>query len=591
MPVVSHSIQLLRSFVGALLQYAGYRSLYVTILLLLSTLLQGFSLLMLIPLLGLAGLGDASGSMDSISSTLKGILDSLDVSFSLVSVLAVFLLLASAEAIFTHYRTIALNNLRLDFVNHLRNSLYQKIGRASWQFHSRNHSSESMHLLDNAVNKIGSGTFFVLQIFVLIFQAGVFLFVASKLSPGMTLIMLVTAILLYLLVMPLNKRVFSHGREATSTHQTLYRNMVDYFSGLKLAKSYNRTEQHIGEFATTGKQLLHNQKAVTAASSSAQMWLRIITITLLCIFVYVALTMMHMRSERLLLLIVLVNRLYGVFSSGQNYWQSLLQMLPSYEIYLQAEQRFVRHGEQQQTLLAALPPPASHIRLEDLSFQYQEQTERPTLSNISLTIPAQKTTAIIGSSGAGKSTLTDILMGLLIADKGRITIDERELTPDLLSAWRRHIAYVPQEVYLFDGSIRSNLQWVSDQTLDDESLWTALDAASAGEFVRRLPDQLDTQVGERGVKLSGGERQRIALARALSCKPDLLILDEATSALDSDNERRIRKALTQLHGSMTIIIIAHRLSTIEHADHVIVMEDGRVRESGSWEEIGAESYT
>jgi ATP-binding cassette subfamily C protein len=584
MPIVSRSIQLLHSFTRTLLQYAGYRSLHVTVLLLLSTLFQGFSLVMLIPLLGLVGLGD-TGNMDSISNGIKESLDSMNFSFSLVNVLGIFLLLSVTEAFFTRYRTIALKNLHLDFINHLRNSLYRKIGRASWQFHSRNHSSESMHLLDSAVNRIGSGTFYVLQLTVLIFQAGMFLFIASKLSLGMTLIMLITGISLYLLLLPVNKKVFRHGEKANKAYQALYRNMVDYFSGLKLAKSYNRTDQHIREFAATGERLLNDQKAMTIATSFAQMWLRIITVIFLCLFVYVALTVMHMSTERLLLLIILINRLYGVFSTGQSYWQALLQMLPSYDIYLKAEERFTRHQEPPYASTATLPAPVSRIRLENLTFHYQENSDDPTLKNISLNIPAQKTTAIIGSSGAGKSTLADILMGLLVADEGKITIDDRELTPDLLPAWREHVAYVPQEVYLFDGSIRSNLQWVSDDEIDDISLWEALDAASAGDFVRRLPDQLDTLVGERGVKLSGGERQRIALARALTCKPDLLILDEATSALDSANERRIRDALTQLHGSMTIIIIAHRMSTIEHADHVIVMADGRVKDAGSWAEV------
>lgn len=585
MPTVSHSINLLRSFLRALLHYAGYRSLYVTLLLIISTMLQGFSLLMLIPLLGLVGFGASGSNMDSISASLKGFLDSLDISYSLITVLAVFFLFSATEALFTRYRTIALNNLRLDFINHLRNSLYQKIGQASWQFHSRNHSSESMHLLDNAVNRIGSGTLYALQIFVLIFQAAAFLLVASRLSPGMTLVMLATGVMLYLLVMPVNKKVFGHGEKAIRAHRTLYRNMVDYFSGLKLAKSYNRTEQHIREFAATGGQLLEDEKAMTAASSSAQMWLRILTVIFLCVFVYTALTVAHMSSERVLLLIVLVSRLYGVFSSGQNYWQSLLQMLPSFETYLKAEQRFADHMEVPPAQAATLQAPVSRIHLKNLYFQYQENDKHPTLSNLSLEIPARQTTAVIGPSGSGKSTLADLLMGLLIPDKGRIMIDESQLTPELLPAWRRHVAYVPQEVYLFDGSIRSNLQWVSDLDIDDDSLWRALDAASAGDFVRRLPDQLDTLVGERGVKLSGGERQRIALARALSCTPDLLILDEATSALDSDNERRIRDALTRLHGSMTIIIIAHRLSTIKHADHVIVLADGEVEQSGSWDEI------
>jgi ATP-binding cassette, subfamily C, bacterial len=589
MTILSHGMQLLDAYLRDLLKFAGYRSLHATLLLLLSTLLQGFSLLLLIPLLGLAGFGATGGGMDSVSSTLRGLLDALHLSYSLVTVLAVFVLLTAAEALFTRYRSVVLNNLRLDFINHLRNTLYAHIGSASWLFHSRSHSSESMHLLDNAVSRIGSGTFFALQLAVLMFQAGVFLFIAAKLSPAMTLIMLTTAVLLYLLVLPVNKRVFSHGERAVRSHQAIYRKMTDFFGGLKLAKGYNRTTRHIDEFAATGGRLVEDEKAMMAVSATAQMWLRIITVVFLSLFVYVALVRMHISSERLIVLIVLVNRLYGVFSSGQNYWQSLLQMLPSYETYLQALRQFAHHREVRQEKQAVVSAPHSAIRVEHLAFAYDDNGQHPALTDITLEIPAQRTTAIIGPSGSGKSTLADILMGLLIADRGSICVDGQPLTPAVQHAWRERIAHVPQEVYLFDGSIRSNLQWASDGPIDDDTLWDVLDAASAGEFVRRLPRGLDTLVGERGVKLSGGERQRIALARALARKPDVLILDEATSALDAANERRIRDALARLHGSMTIIIIAHRMSTIEHADHVVVMRGGRVKHSGSWEEIGLAS--
>jgi ATP-binding cassette subfamily C protein len=580
-----HSFPLLYSFVGTLFKYAGVKSIQAGGLLFFSGVFQGFSLLMLLPLLGLTGLGRSSEATDSISKLVKSFLDSLDVSYSLASVLGIFLCIIVTEAIFSRYRTIVLNDLNLNFTNHLRNLLYRQISAASWQFHSRNHSSESMHLLDNAVRNIGDGTYYALQIFVVISQAIVFLLVASNLSIPMTLVMLLTGLVLYALVLPVNRKVFRHGAKAVTNNQTLYRNMADFFGGLKLAKSYNRSYKHINEFVHTGKRLLIDEKAVVAASASAKMWLRILTVSLLCIFVYVALNIMHMSIERVLVLIIVVNRLYGVFSSGQNYWQALLLALPSYDIYNQAIQRFQQHQEPKQDHQTSIPALELHLRLENISFQYQENTQTPTLSDITVTFPAYKTTAVVGESGAGKSTLADILMGLLIPDSGKIFLDNKELTPDLLYNWRQHIAYVPQDVYLFDGTIRSNLQWISDQVIDEEQLWQALDVAAAADFIRKLPDQLDTRVGERGVKLSGGERQRIALARALLKKPDLLILDEATSALDQQNEQRIRDALTNIHGSMMIIIIAHRESTIQHADFVVLIEEGCVKNSGSWNKV------
>jgi len=558
--------QLLRNYLQTLFNFAGSRVSKAAGLLFISGLFQGISLLMLIPLLSISGLSNTGNSKPT---ALQSFMDTLGLSNSLPAILGLFLIIVILEAIFTRYRSITLNALNLDFTHHLRNQLYQQIGSASWQFHSRNHSSDAMHLLDNAVNKVGAGTYYTLQLFVLLTQAVVFLFVASSLSLPMTLIMMITGVVLYILIRPINKKVFKHGERAVRTNQTLYRNMVDFFSGLKLAKSYNRSDRHIEEFRQTGQQLLKDEKAVVQTSAFAQMWLRILSASLLCVFVYVALTVMHMGIERLLVLIVVVNRLYATFSSGQRHWQALLQALPSFAIYQQSIQKFQQHQETQPNPKSTLLPLRSELRLENVSFAYSEDKAQAVLHNFNANFPANTTIAISGESGSGKSTLADIIMGLLIPDQGTLYIDDQPLASDQLFNWRKQISYVPQEVYLFAGSIRDNLQWISDQPFDGDQIWAALDAAAAGDFIRRLPEQLDTLVGERGVQLSGGERQRIALARALLRKPNLLILDEATSALDQKNETRIRDALKQLHGNMTIIIIAHRESTVAGADHVV----------------------
>jgi ATP-binding cassette subfamily C protein len=150
-------------------------------------------------------------------------------------------------------------------------------------------------------------------------------------------------------------------------------------------------------------------------------------------------------------------------------------------------------------------------------------------------------------------------------------------------AWRQHVAYVPQEAFLFHDSIRQNLLW-GQPAASDADLHQALKNAAA-DFVFALPNGLDTVVGDGGVRLSGGERQRIALARALLRRPSLLILDEATSALDVDNEARIRRAIEQLHGNLTVVIIGHRLPTLEHADLVIELDAGRIRAQGTWDQV------
>jgi ATP-binding cassette subfamily C protein len=268
----------------------------------------------------------------------------------------------------------------------------------------------------------------------------------------------------------------------------------------------------------------------------------------------------------------------------QQHWQRALHSLPAYVAYRDMLEKC-------ETAAEATVDSGAYIFVHDLTCDavgYSHEGGSPVLESISLTIPACTTAAIVGPSGAGKSTLADILSGLLAPTQGDVRIDGRIL--DDRRTWRDQVAYVPQETFLFNTSIRDNLQWTVKVVNDDE-LWVALDLAAA-DFVRSLPEGLDTVLGERGIRLSGGERQRIAIARALLRKPKLLVLDEATSALDSANEKRIQSALERLHGSLTILIIAHRLSTVRDADQVLVLDQGKVVEQGSYQDLmdSEESY-
>ncbi|PGZ80266.1 hypothetical protein COE55_09680 [Priestia megaterium] len=187
-------------------------------------------------------------------------------------------------------------------------------------------------------------------------------------------------------------------------------------------------------------------------------------------------------------------------------------------------------------------------------------------------------TAIIGPSGAGKSTLIDLLMGLLQPEKGQIIIDGVPLTNDNLLSFRRSISYVPQDPFLFNGSIRDNLKMVVPDATEEE-IWEALEFSSAAEFVKKLPQGLETLVGDRGSRLSGGERQRLVLARAILKKSSILVLDEATSALDNENEEKIQEALERIKKKMTILIVAHHVGRIRSTNQIVVLVDGSLSEN------------
>jgi subfamily B ATP-binding cassette protein MsbA len=223
------------------------------------------------------------------------------------------------------------------------------------------------------------------------------------------------------------------------------------------------------------------------------------------------------------------------------------------------------------------------IHFQNVNFHYNPQDE-PALKKITLTIPKGKTTAIIGPSGAGKSTLINLICRFYEATAGEIEVDGIPLRDLELSEWRNQIAIVSQDVYVFDASIRYNIAYGRLEATNAEIV-EAAKLANADEFIRQLPESYDTRVGNRGLRLSGGQRQRIALARAIVRNPEILILDEATNALDSIAEHLIQDALNTLSQNRTVIVIAHRLATIEHADQIIVLQDGRLVEQGNLERL------
>lgn len=224
---------------------------------------------------------------------------------------------------------------------------------------------------------------------------------------------------------------------------------------------------------------------------------------------------------------------------------------------------------------------AGHVRFDRVSFAYQEQ---PTLHSVSLEALPGQTVALVGATGAGKTTVLSLLARFYEATGGAITIDGTPIHTLAKSSLRDRMAYVTQEPFLFNGTVRENLL-LAKRDASDAELWTALTAAHAETFVRGLPKQLDTNVGERGVKLSGGEKQRLSIARALLKNAPILLLDEATASVDSETERQIQDALDHLMEDRTAFVIAHRLSTIQNADRIYVLDQGRVIEQGTHAEL------
>ena len=224
------------------------------------------------------------------------------------------------------------------------------------------------------------------------------------------------------------------------------------------------------------------------------------------------------------------------------------------------------------------------IKISNLEFTYVG-AKTPSLSGLNIIIPAGKSVGFIGPSGAGKTTLIDIILGLLTPTKGKILIDEKNIQVDTRE-WQNLIGYIPQDIFLTDDSLRNNIALgVNEDEINDEWIESAVNKSELKDFIKELPNKLETIVGEHGVKLSGGQRQRIGIARALYHNPPVLVLDEATSSLDNKTESSVMKSINALHGQKTIIIITHRLSTISYCDYVYKLNKGKIVEHGEYEKV------
>ena len=571
------------SYVKALLEYARIKLILSLVLTLGLGLTQGVGLLMIIPLLELIGLG-VSESSGGITALARQFMNTINLPLTLPSILSIYIVVVIAHAVAARYREILNADLVHGFTRYLQNRIYDALTHADWLYFTRTRSADITHVLTRSVQMVGMGTQQFLQLIVTVVITVIHIGVALKICASMTAVVMIIGSALLLLLRPFNREAFKAGVGLHDAQKAMFSAVTEHLSGMKVVKTYGAEERHFQRFCSITAELFIQILRFIRISTNTRLLLQVISVIVLSAFIYSAIEVLHLAPADLLVLAFIFIRLLPKLSQLQQSHQQISNMLPSF----QAAQNMYQELQAGQTTRAAKT--VGPVKLEQdvcfrrISFRYNSGSESFALREIELRIPARKMTAIVGPSGAGKSTLADLLMGLLTPMAGTITLDGQALTEQTVGDWRRAVGYVPQETFLFNDTVRANLLWARPEA-QEKDLFVALKAAAAEDFISKLPQGLDTVVGDRGVRLSGGERQRIALARALLRQPTLLLLDEATSNLDLENEYRIQKAVERLHGEMTIVIIAHRLSTVRWAEQIVVIEQGRVVESGRWDEL------
>ncbi len=573
----------LRRYLTTLVAFARVRLLISLSLLGLAGLTEGFGLLLLVPFVELVTTGAGAAGSSGVGELVATAFARLGVPLSLGSILLVYVALVTLRALLGWLRDLMQAQIRYGFVAYLQGRLYAAIGAAEWSFLSRQRASDLTQVLVSDLHRVGFGTSHAQRLAVDAFMILVALVVALRLSVGITLAALASAALLVAALWPALRRARGLGTRLTEENQRVFATVSEFLGGLKLAKSYRAEPSHTRLFDRAVQRWRERTTSYERNRASTLTAFEVGAALLLSILVWLAAQSGLGHAELLVLALVLA-RMLPLVRNAQGYTQNVLHMLPAFEAALDLEAR-CRAAAELPVPTGAEPPALDRaVQLTGVCFRYE--AERPVLDGVELELPARHTTALVGRSGSGKTTIADLLIGLLPPDAGEVRVDGEPLLGERRLAWRNAVAYVPQEVFLFDDSVRANLLWARPDASEAE-LWEALRHAAAEDFVRALPAGLDSPLGAHGSRLSGGERQRLALARALLRRPRLLILDEATSSLDPGTEQRIQGALDELHGELTILLIAHRLSTVRSADRIAVLEAGRVVEVGSWEELAA----
>lgn len=375
------------------------------------------------------------------------------------------------------------------------------------------------------------------------------------------------------------------GIENQDYYSGLYKWINQAVTGIKEIKIANKESYFINEYSACGAGYVGAVQKYNLFNAAPRLLIETIAIAGMIIYLMICLLNGEQVMDimpQLTLLALVAMRLIPCANRINNYLTSIAYFEPFLWNVSDSLQDEIRDESIDYSATAYIKTPEvakmsikESLELKDISYKYPN-TDKYIFDHASMDIPIGKSVGIVGTSGAGKTTVVDILLGLLNLEGGQILADGKE-TKDNYQSFLKNVGYIPQTIFMIDSTIRRNVAFgIPDEDIDDEKVWHALKEAQLDEFVKSLPEGLDTGIGERGIRISGGQRQRIGIARALFEDPEVLVLDEATSALDNETEAAIMESINFLHGKKTLIIIAHRLQTIEKCDMVYRIENGKI---------------
>jgi len=388
----------------------------------------------------------------------------------------------------------------------------------------------------------------------------------------------------------IRRRLNRYGRQISETNTQRFRLMNEGFGGIKDILLLNRQKDFIDQFNRTGKILANAQGKTEAFGEAPRYFMELLAFGAMITLVLFLLKMHQgVLSQVLPVLAVYALAGFKLLPALQQMYNAITNIrgnIASFEaikpdLMASFQETNGKDTDLEQTKIEL----TGKIILKDVVFRYPGK-EKPALKGLNLEIPINQTVGLVGASGSGKSTAIDLILALIEPEQGQLIINQTAVNPANKRQWQKHIGFVPQSIFLSEGTIAENIAFgLSQEQIEIDKVKKAATLAHLDELIKSLPDGLNTKVGERGVQLSGGQRQRVGIARALYNEANVLVFDEATSALDGITENAIMTAIHELSGKKTIIIIAHRLKTVEQCDMIYMIEAGRAVDKGTYEEL------
>lgn len=552
-----------RAFIGAFADYAGWRGVVAILLVGGGALIEGFSILLIVPILGLVF---GSGALPVAVPGMAWIMALAPV-VRLALLLGVFVAAMVLRGVVLYARDLQLMQLQTGFVETLRNRVMRTLAAAPWaQVSGLNHASV-VNVMGSEIGRIAATAHYGVQTLVAFALLGIQLALAFILSPIMAGIAAALMAIGAAVTLLRQRRVRGMGADLLRSSQAMMGSTAAFLGGLKAAAAEGGAERFVREFEAVHADLRATQVSFVRLQARARIGFAVVS-ALAAAAVVLGGVLLKVAPGVLITLIIIFSRMSGPALLIQQSVQNIVFGLASFEAVQTLLASFAPSREDGAT---PVDPPPGPIVLDRATHVH---AGGGGIRQASLSIAPGTFLGIAGPSGAGKTSLVDLIAGLIAPREGTVSVGGVVLDPATRSGWRRSIGYVPQDGFLFHDSIRRNLDWSAG--IDDARIAWALAVTGADRVVAGLEDGLDTVVGERGSRLSGGERQRLAIARALLRDPRLLILDEATNAIDIAGEADLLTHLAALSPRPTIVMVAHRGESLAHCDRVITVRDGRM---------------